>query len=76
VSSAGALYADAAEAAALINATLAWTDDEWRAAQIRAIDRAFGHFADEIVLRPLFEDWCAIARERPDAATAAATAAL
>jgi hypothetical protein len=74
VSDPEALYVDTADAAARIRATLAWTDTEWRAAQIRAIDRAFAHYADEIVLRPMFEDWCAIARERA-AADAAATVA-
>jgi GT2 family glycosyltransferase len=72
---AGALYGNLEEAAALIRATLGWSDADWCAAQIRAIDRAFTHHADEIVLRPMFEDWCAIARDRAAAATAMAAAA-
>jgi hypothetical protein len=70
---AGVPYLGAAEAAELIRATETWTDAEWRDAQIRSIDRAFKFHADELVLRPLFDDWCAIARER--AAAGAATAA-
>jgi glycosyltransferase involved in cell wall biosynthesis len=69
VGDAGATYADAAEAAALIRTTEAWSDAQWQAASRKAIERAFTHHADEIVLRPVFEDWCAIARER-DAARA------
>jgi glycosyltransferase involved in cell wall biosynthesis len=69
---AGAPYDDAAEAAALIRATEAWSDAEWRDARIRAIDQAFKLHADELVLRPLFEDWCAIARERARAEADAA----
>lgn len=67
VGAAGGLYRDAAEAAALVRATEVWTDAEWLAARNRAIDHAFTHHADEIVLRPLFDDWCAIARERAEA---------
>lgn len=70
---AGAPYGDAAEAAALIRATESWTEADWRDARIRSIDRAFKFHADEIVLRPLFEDWCAIARERAAAEAAAAS---
>jgi glycosyltransferase involved in cell wall biosynthesis len=74
VGGAGAHYDDVAEAAALIRATEAWTDAEWRDAQNRAIDHAFRHHADEIVLRPLFEDWCAIAAARAKAEAEAAEA--
>ncbi len=70
---AGVPYGNAAEAAELVRATEAWTQSEWRDAQIRSIDRAFKFHADELVLRPLFDDWCTIARERvaAEAATAA-----
>jgi glycosyltransferase involved in cell wall biosynthesis len=72
VGDAGATYANAKQAAALIRATEAWTEADWRAAQIRSIERAFKHHADELVLRPMFEDWCAIARENAAPALAAA----
>jgi hypothetical protein len=41
----------------LIRATLSWSDDDWRAAQHRAVEHAYARFADEIVLRTIFEDW-------------------
>lgn len=62
VGRAGALYADIAEAAALIRAADALSDAAWREAQIRAIDQAFRVHTGELALRPLFEDWCAAAR--------------
>ncbi len=68
VGKAGALYADAAQAATLIQATETWSGAEWREAEIRAIDHAFRHHTGELALRPLFEDWCAIAQERRTAA--------
>ncbi len=71
----GAVYTDASDAAALIRATEAWSDAEWRSAQNRGIERAFKQHADELVLRPLFEDWCTIAREREAARVAAEAAA-
>ncbi len=64
VGDAGAVYSGVAEAAALIRATEGWTDAAWRAARNRSIERAFQLHADEFVLRPLFEDWCAIAGAR------------
>lgn len=72
VGDAGAVYSNVAEAAALIRATETWTDAAWRAAQNRSIERAFDLHADELVLRPLFEDWCALARERAKAEAACA----
>jgi hypothetical protein len=59
----GAAYDSAETAAALIRATEAWSDEEWLAARNRSVERAFRHHADELVLRPMFEDWCALARE-------------
>lgn len=74
VGGAGATYADAAQAAALIRATAAWTDAEWREAHVRSVERAYATHADETALAPVFEDWCAIAAER-DAARAVTTPA-
>lgn len=64
VGDAGATYDGIEEAAALIRATQSWSGEQWRQAQLRSVERAFEHHADEIVLQPLLEDWCAIARER------------
>jgi len=60
----GAVYRDAAHAAELIEATSGWSEAEWLHQRIRASDRAFLHFADETVLRPMLADWQALARER------------
>jgi glycosyltransferase involved in cell wall biosynthesis len=57
VADAGALYDAEDEAAALLDATASWPEDRWRQAGIAAIDRAFGCFASDVVLPPLFEDW-------------------
>ena len=75
VGNAGATYGSVEEAAAHIRATEAWSDAEWRAAEIRAVDRAFRFHADEIVMRPVFDDWCAIAHERRAVTPAAMTGA-
>ncbi len=75
VGDAGAAYGSLEEAAALIRATRAWSEAQWRQARLRAVERAFEFHADEIVLRPLFDDWCAIARERHAARAPAPPAA-
>jgi hypothetical protein len=51
-------------AAELIRASARWSDDQWQRAWLRSVNRAFSNFADELVLRPLFEDWCEILGER------------
>lgn len=55
---AGDFYGTIDEAADLIRNTLSWTDDVWREVSNRALERAFTSFADELVLRPMYEDWC------------------
>jgi glycosyltransferase involved in cell wall biosynthesis len=72
VDKAGGLYRDVADAAALVRATEKWTDADWHAAQNRSVERAFAQHADEIVLRPMFDDWCALVRERAAATSDAA----
>jgi hypothetical protein len=61
VGNAGATYRDIDEAEARVRETLAWSPEEWRARALRASDRAYRNHADEIVLRPMFEDWAALA---------------
>lgn len=61
VGDAGATYRDLDEAAALIAASAGWSAEEWRRRRVRASDRAFLYHADELMLRPLFEDWCELA---------------
>jgi hypothetical protein len=66
----GARYAGLDDAAARIRETETWSEAQWRRALVRAVERAFNHHADELLLRPMFEDWCAIARERAQAEAA------
>ncbi len=75
VGDAGATYGDVNEAAALIRATEAWSDADWRAAHLRSVERAWANHADETVLAPMFEDWCAIASESGSARAVSAPAA-
>ena len=64
VGPAGDTYSSLDQACALIQATLAWSDRTWRDAQVLSIDRAFLQHADDIVLRPLYECWVQLLRER------------
>jgi glycosyltransferase involved in cell wall biosynthesis len=63
IGAAGATYSTEEEAADLIRATETWTDDKWRRAELRSIDRAFTHFADMTVLQPMLDEWSTIAAE-------------
>ena len=74
VADAGAAYTDLDHAAALVRATESWTDAQWRAAELRSIERAFTHHADETALAPIFEDWCELIRQRDAARTMPAAA--
>jgi glycosyltransferase involved in cell wall biosynthesis len=70
VGTAGAAYRDVTDAADMIASTAAWSEQRWREAWSTSVDRAFTVHADEIALRPLFEDWCSIAERgtpRPQA---------
>ena len=59
-----AAYRDAAHAASLIEETTQWSDERWQDAWRKSVDRAFLHHADDAVLRPLFEAWCAVIAEK------------
>jgi len=61
VGNGGASYADIDEAARLIAATESWSERQWRSALFRASDRSFQHYSDEIVFRPMYEEWCRLA---------------
>jgi glycosyltransferase involved in cell wall biosynthesis len=63
VGDAGTTYRDADHAAELIAATSTWSEQRWKQAWTASVDRAFLHHADEIALRPVFEDWCSAARD-------------
>lgn len=51
------LYDSAAEAAALIRATTAWSQAQWQQLRLCAVDRAYGNFADTVVLAAMLDDW-------------------
>jgi glycosyltransferase involved in cell wall biosynthesis len=57
VGDAGATYAGIDEAEARIRETMDWSPEEWRARAVRASDRGYWNHADEVVLRPVYEDW-------------------
>jgi glycosyltransferase involved in cell wall biosynthesis len=57
---AGRQYRTPESAAALINESAGWSDAEWHQAWLRSINRSFKIFADELVFRPLFDDWCGV----------------
>jgi hypothetical protein len=61
---AGRTYWNIAQAARLIEQTAKWSDAEWHQAWMRSVNRGFRYFADELVLRPLFDDWCAMLAQR------------
>lgn len=45
------------EAAALLKAMLDWPDEEWNLRSARNADFAYAHYADEVVLQPILDDW-------------------
>ena len=61
---AGRSYWNMAQAARLIGRTAKWSDAEWHQAWVRSVNRGFRYYADELILRPLFDDWCAMLAER------------
>lgn len=61
---AGALYDGEEDAARLIQATTRWSEEEWRRARLRSVERAFSLHADETALLPILDEWIAIAQGR------------
>ncbi len=57
IQDAGAFYETAEEAAALIRQTDGWSEEQWRQAQIRSLDRAYGSFVSTEVLEQVVADW-------------------
>jgi hypothetical protein len=62
VGEAGQLYADEDEAVDLIRQTEAWDAERWRQVRNASIDRAYRHFVCTTVLRPVLEEWLAVAQ--------------
>jgi Glycosyl transferase family 2 len=57
----GKVYDSAAEAADLIHSTTSWNEERWHRVRLAAVERAYQHFADIHVLRPILSDWLRIA---------------
>jgi len=60
VGEAGTIYRDAEHAAEMIASTAQWPEQRWKSAWMASVDRAFWIHADEIALRPIFDDWCSL----------------
>lgn len=69
VGDAGSVYRDLDHAAELIKATEHWTEAQWQTAWRCSVERGFGRHADDLVLRPIFEDWCALLRSQSSIAS-------
>ena len=67
-------YRDIAQAAGIIAASTRWPPQVWRKSWIGAINHAFLTYADELALRPMFEEWCAIGHAAQNATHATAPA--
>jgi hypothetical protein len=72
IGDAGQCYDDEDQAVQLVNATAEWSEEKWRQASNRAIDRAYGQFLDTSALQPVLEDWLRMSRATPNAACPAA----
>ncbi len=57
VGEAGTTYETEAEAAALVRETEHWTQEQWDAARLASIDRAYTHYTSQQVLQPLLDEW-------------------
>jgi glycosyltransferase involved in cell wall biosynthesis len=64
VGDAGTTYRDMEHAAEIIASTASWSEQAWKNAWMSSVDRAFLLHADELALRPIFEDWCSVVGER------------
>jgi hypothetical protein len=62
IGEAGQLYADEDEAVHLILQTEAWDAERWRQVRNASIDRAYRHFVSTTVLRPVLQEWLAVAQ--------------
>jgi glycosyltransferase involved in cell wall biosynthesis len=54
---AGALYRTSEEAAQLVRTTQSWSDERWRDASNRSIERAFSQFTNVHVAEAMLRDW-------------------
>lgn len=54
---AGQFYESAEEAAALIQQTAHWDEEQWQQTHLRALERAYGSFVSTDALQQLVADW-------------------
>ncbi len=62
VGDAGTAYRDLDHAAQIIAGIAARSEQAWSRSWLASVERAFAIHADEVALRPLFEDWCAMVK--------------
>ena len=72
----GRVYADEEEAVRLIRQTETWSESKWRRIRQRSTRRANQHFASPKVLRPILQDWLAIAADAQRVTSFAETSTL
>jgi glycosyltransferase involved in cell wall biosynthesis len=64
VGDAGRTYRTTEDAVRTIRETATWSDADWRQAWTRSVDRAYLRHADDLALRPIYDEWCAILADR------------
>ena len=65
IGNAGSVYRDIDDATRIIAESADWSPAEWRRRELAAIDRAFLHHADDMVVRPIIDAWNDIIASRP-----------
>ncbi len=63
IGDAGNTYSSVEEAAALIQETEGWSDEQWRRAELTSIDRAYRLFVDATALQPILAEWLSLTRQ-------------
>jgi glycosyltransferase involved in cell wall biosynthesis len=76
IQEAGRCYDTAEEAAALIRQTESWSDEQWRQAYLRSLERAYSSFVSTEVLKQLVADWYTITGKTNCSAESARGSAL
>jgi glycosyltransferase involved in cell wall biosynthesis len=64
VGDAGLSYTDLDHVDRVLAELLDWSDVRWRDQWHRSVDRAYSIYADEVALRPIYDDWISTLRPR------------
>lgn len=59
-------YETPEEAAGILRDLLDWSDEEWRARSTRNADYAYAHYADDVVLPAILDDWLSLVARGPN----------